>query len=314
MRPPLFRRTWLLLLMLVPLTALAAPQTAYVSAFNRLYRLDLGTAQATPIGSGIGFNDVEAIAFGPNGVLYGIADGTVGSGSGTTDFLIRIDTNTGAGSLVGHLAALEQQGPNGQLDYGLAFTCDGRLWASSDTTGRFWEINPTTAATREVGNTGAPLSDITARGNRLFAIGVTRGFDNPDQQALYQLDPSSALATRVGGLGVPDILSSAGLDFDASGQLWATLDSQPPDVNRATRLARIDTTTGAATVVGSIAGIDGNLSARALAIGPAGACSGGSNNSADPAMVPGPGIPALTLLGLIAGLSGARRLRPRSTR
>ncbi|HET9049775.1 MAG TPA: hypothetical protein VFN29_12545 [Chiayiivirga sp.] len=301
--------------MLVPLTALAAPQTAYVSAFNQLYKLDLDTAHAEPIGTGIGFNDVEAIAFGPNGVLYGIADGTVGLGSSSTDFLIRIDTSTGAGTLVGHLSALEQQGPNGQLDYGLAFTCDGKLWASSDTTGRFWEINPSSATTREVGNTGLPLSDVSARGNQLFAIGVTRGFDDPNQQALYRLDPTTAAATRVGSLGVPDILSSVGMDFDANGQLWATLDSQPPDINRPSRLARINPETGQATVIGSINGIIDNLSARALAIGPAGACSGnGPAGSGDPAMVPGPGIPALLVLGLVAGLSGARRLRPRPTR
>lgn len=309
MRPLMFHRPWLFLLMLVPLSALAAPPTAYVSAFNRLYRLDLVTAQATPIGHGIGFNDVEAIAFGPDGVLYGVADGTIGSGSSATDFLIRIDTTTGVGSLIGQMTALEQQGPNGQLDYGLAFTCDGKLWASSDTTGRFWEINPSNATTREVGNTGAPLSDITARGNRLFAIGVTRGFDNPEQQALYRLDPATAQATRIGSLGLPDILSSAGTDFDANGQLWATLDSQPPDLNRASRLAKIDLATGKATVVGSISGIIDNLSARALAIGPAGACSSNGTNGIGLATVPGPGLPALILLALMATLSGVWRLR-----
>ncbi len=308
MRPPLHRRLLVVLACLLPLPVVAAP-LAYVSAWNALYRLDLATAQATAIGTGLGFNDVEALAFAPDGTLYGVADGTVGSGSGLTDFLIRIDTSTGVGTLVGPLAGLAGEGPNGQLDYGLAFTCDGRLWASSDTTGRFWEIDPRDASTREVGNTQAPLSDIAARGNQLYAIGVQNGFGDATQQALYRLDPATAVATRVGSLQVTDTLSSSGADFDADGVLWATLDSQPPDVNRASRLARIDLTTGEGTSVRSISGISDNLSARALAIGPPGGCS--SSGAALMTTVPGPGVPALILFGLAAAWAGGRRLRRR---
>lgn len=312
MRPPI--RPWLLALLasLLPLSA-AADTTAYVVAWNTLYRLDLSTARATRIGNGVGFNDIEGLAFSPDGTLYGIADGTAGTGSAQTDFLIRINPATGAGTLVGQFPGLAGQGPNGQLDYGLAFTCDGRLWASSDTTGRFWEIDPRNAGVREVGNTGAPLSDLTARGNQLFAIGVRTGFGDPQQQALYSLDPSTGIPTRIGSLGVDDNLSSAGLDFDAQGILWATLDSQPPDFDRPSRLARIDTATGKATVVGSISGIEDNLSARAMAISVPGACDGGDDedrpNAAPPTLVPGPGTPALVLLGLLAAWSGSRRLR-----
>ena len=306
MRPPLHRRLLVVLACLLPFSAVAAP-LAYVSAWNALYRLDLATARATAIGTGLGFNDVEALAFAPDGTLYGVADGTVGSGSGLTDFLIRIDTSTGVGMLVGPLSGLAGQGPNGQLDYGLAFTCDGRLWASSDTTGRFWEINPRDGTTREVGNTQAPLSDITARGNQLYAIGVHNGFGDATQQALYRLDPSTAAATRVGSLQVADTLSSSGADFDADGILWATLDSQPPDVNRPTRLARIDLATGEATAIRSISGIADNLSARSLAIAPPGGCS--NSTAALVATVPGPGVPALILLGMVAAWAGGRRLR-----
>ena len=97
MRPLLRRRLLAALFCLLPLPALAAPQ-AYVSAWNTLYRLDLATGQATPVGTGIGFNDVEGLAFAPDGTLYGVADGTAGSGSASTDFLIRIDTATGTGT------------------------------------------------------------------------------------------------------------------------------------------------------------------------------------------------------------------------
>ncbi len=309
MRPLLTRRLFAALAMLLPLSAFAAP-TAYIAAWNTLYQLDLATAQATRIGNGIGFNDVEGLAFAPDGVLYAVADGTAGSGSAQTDFLIRINPETGVGTLVGSLTGLAGQGPNGQLDYGLTFTCDGRLWASSDTTGRFWEVNPSNAGVREVGNTGYPISDLAARGKQLYGIGVQNGFGNHDDQALYRINPDTAEAIRIGSLGVSDKLSSSGADFDSSGVLWATLDSQPPDVDRPSRLARINLSTGQATVLGSITGIDDNISARAMAIGPPGGCAttGGGNAAVEPTLVPGPGLPALILLGVVTIWTGRRRL------
>ena len=241
-------RDWLLagLLTLLPLMASADP-LGYAVAFDTLYRVDLATGQATLIGP-VGFNDVDGLAFGPDGTLYGAADATAGSGSGISDLLIRIDTNSGAGTLVAPLAGLAGTGPGGSLDYGLAFTCDGRMWASSDSTGQFWEVTPATGAVRLVANTGAPLSGLAANGEALYGIGVTQGSGNATQQALYQIDPETGAVTRIGSLGVGDTLSGAGADFDASGVLWATLDSQPPDFDRASRIARIDLTTGTATV------------------------------------------------------------------
>ena len=309
MRPLLIRRLLTVLAMLLPLSAFAAP-TAYISAWNTLYRLDLATAQATRIGNGIGFNDVEGLAFAPDGALYGVADGTSGSGSAQTDFLIRINPETGVGTLVGSLTGLAGQGPNGQLDYGLTFTCDGRLWASSDTTGRFWEVDPSNGGVREVGNTGYPISDVAAYGKQVYGIGVQNGFGNHDHQALYRINPDTAEAIRIGSLGVSDTLSSSGADFDANGVLWATLDSQPPDVDRPTRLARINLTTGQATVLGPISGITDNISARAMAIGPPGGCAstGGGAAAIEPTLVPGPGLPALILLTVVAVWTGRRRL------
>lgn len=311
MRPLFHRRLLALLACLLPLPLVAAP-TAYVAAWNTLYRLDLTTAQATRIGDGIGFNDVEGLAFAPDGTLYGVADGTIGTGSGLTDFLIRINTNTGEGSLVGPLRGLAGEGPGGQLDYGLSFSCDGRLWASSDTTGLLWEVDPRSGSVREVGNTGAPLSDISTFGSRMYGVGVRTGFGDAAQQALYRIDPSTGTAERIGSLGVTDNLSSAGVDFAADGTLWATLDSQPPDFDRPSRLARIDTVTGLATVVGSITGITDNLSVRALAIEPPAACSGESPSrptATTISAVPGPGRPVLLVLGLLMLWLGARQFR-----
>lgn len=315
MRPSPLR--WLLasVIMLSPLPVLAQA-TAYVSAWDTLYRLDLATGQASRIGNGIGFNDVEGLAISPQGILYGVADGTAGSGSEVTDFLIRIDPATGAGTLVGALPGLSGQGPNNQLDYGLAFTCDGKLWASSDTTGLLWEVDPSNAMVREIGNTGAPLSGLGGRGNQLYGIGVQNGFGERSQQALYRVDPTNAQATRVGSLSINTTLSSGGADFDENGVLWATLDSQPPDVDVPSRLARIDLQTGTAQIVANISGIIDNVSVRGMAIAPPGGCQNSGGGGIEPGPgeiaalpVPGPGLPMLGLFGLIALGLGAYSLR-----
>ena len=285
--------------------ALADP-IGYVSTFSDLYRVDLATGAATRVGP-IRFNDVDGLAFAPDGQLYGVADQTAGSGSGLTDFLVRIDTTTGNGTLVGPLSGLANQGPNGSLDYGLAFTCDGRLWLSSDSTGVLWEVTPGTGQVRQVASTGVPLSGLAARGRELFGIGVRQGFGDAVQQATYRIDTQTGSTERIGSLASVDTLSGAGADFDSGGALWATLDSQPPDFNRATRVARIDLTTGAANVVASLSGIQDNVSARGLAIAPPAACSVGAPGPAQP--VPGAGVLMLIVLSTLAALLGARQLQ-----
>jgi hypothetical protein len=304
---PLRDRLLVGLMALLPLTALAEP-VGYVAAFDRLYRIDLATRQATAVGP-IGFNDVDGLAFGPGGVLYGVADATVGPGSGISDLLITINTTTGAGTLVGPLTGLSGTGPGGNLDYGLAFTCDGRLWMSSDSTGQLWEVTPGTGQVRLVTNTATPLSGLAGWGNELFGVGVQTGFGNAAQQAAYRIEPSTGNVTLIGNLGVGDALSGAGADFDAAGVLWATLDSQPPDVDRPSRVARIELITGTATVTGNITGIADNISARGLAIGPTRGCNVVPIAS-DPSNVPGPGLPMLVLLGALSAAIGLRRLRP----
>src|SRR5690606_21608563 len=141
---------------------------------------------------------------------------------GGTDLLLHIDLQSGAGQVVGALglAAL------GDLDYGLAATCDGRLWASSDTTGQLWEINRFGGGSRLVGALGAPVSGLAAWGQDLYGISVA------DDLALYRIDVETGAATRLGPLGLPNAFYDAGLDFDADGRLWATIDyfnPPPPD-------------------------------------------------------------------------------------
>ncbi len=63
-------------------------------ATDVLYEIDLATGAATPIGGGVGFADVRAVAFA-NSVLYGV--------DAESDKLISIDTTTGVGQEIGDL-------------------------------------------------------------------------------------------------------------------------------------------------------------------------------------------------------------------
>ena len=270
-------RDWLLagLLTLLPLMASADP-LGYAVAFDTLYRVDLATGQATLIGP-VGFNDVDGLAFGPDGTLYGAADATAGSGSGISDLLIRIDTNSGAGTLVAlwpgwpapdrRLARLWPQPSPAMAGCGPRRTAPGSSGS------------PATGAVRLVANTGAPLSGLAANGEALYGIGVTGVAATPPSRRSTRLirKPARSPASVRSALATP--CRSAGADFDASGVLWAA-GLQPPDFDRASRIACIDLTTGIATVIGSATGVTDNISLRSMAIAPTAACATGMARSA----------------------------------
>jgi hypothetical protein len=278
-------------------TAALAEPIGYVSGFHTLYRVDLATGQSTRVGAdaGIAFIDVEALAFDGAGTLHGVADGGRffgGNTSSTTDFLFRVGVASGVGSLVAQMPGLQGQGPNGNLDYGMGFGCDGRLWLSSATTGQFWQLDPTTAGVTLIGNLGVPISGLAARGGILYGVSID------PQPGLYRINVADAVATLIGPLGIGGSVKGVGLSFDGAGQLWATLDGA--DLNP-TRVVRINTSTGAATQVSSLS-LQNGAPARALAIA-AGACM-----ASEPAAVPGPGLPVLILLALVCAGIGARRV------
>lgn len=297
MRPHLLPRLLLAGVALLPL-AVAAEPIAYGVGFSDLYRVDLASGQASRVGA-IGYNDVEGLALTDFNTLLGAVDGTAGAGGTSSDFLVRIDTGTGAGTLLGGLSGLAGAGPNGQLDYGLAQTCDGRLWLSSETSQELWELDRNTGTTRRVGSTGAAISGLAARGGELY--GVSAGA----APSLYRIDVATAASTLIGPLNAGGTVNNVGLDFDASGTLWAVLD--PNDVTPS-RAARIDLATGRATVT---ANIGANIGFKGLAIAPVGACQPGAVGAV-PVAVPGPGLPGLLLLGLAALGLGARALRRRA--
>ena len=139
--------------------ARAADTLAYSESFDTLFRVDLTAhtatkvGQATPVGV-TRFANIEGLTLTPGGTLYGVSDGN------PTKTLLRIDPTTGLATVVGTLV-LTGGDTTGQLDLGMAATCDGKLWLSSGT-GLFWQIDPNTAAATFVGNVGAKVTGLAA--------------------------------------------------------------------------------------------------------------------------------------------------------
>lgn len=305
---PLLGRLLAGLLACLPAAAMAEP-VGYAVGFDQLYRIDLGTGQATVVGP-LGFIDVEGLAFSPSGVLYGVADaGRVPPNNDQTDFLLQIDTSTGAATAVGQLAGLAGLGTGtfGELDYGLAFTCDGSLWLASDTTSQLWQVDPATGGTRLVGNMGAAISGLAGRGNGLYGVSID------GNESFFRIDTGTGQATAIGPLGLPDRMFDAGLDFAANGDLWVTIDyltppaGIPPLRNDVARLnpmggqiLELRLITGAGTDIDTV-------QMEGLALAPPGAC--GEVTEPEPNEIPGPGPLALIPLALVLALSSRKALR-----
>jgi len=278
---------------------LRADPVAYTSGLDTstgvdtLYRVDLATGQASRVGA-IGFVDVEGLAFHPDGNLYGVADGSA-EGGALTDLLIRINTTTGVGTLVAPLAGLANQGTGlGQLDYGLATTCDGRMWLSSDTLGAVWQVDRDSGNVTSLLSAGPRLSGLASRNNELFGIGIE------NDEGLYRIDLVNKTTQRIGSLGLSDKVYDAGLDFSADGRLWASLDYLTPPDGAALVLrndtAQIDVTTGLATQRMAVRGVGEGLNTvqmEGLAISPP-ICGQGTL----PTPVPGISWQGLLALGL----------------
>jgi DNA-binding beta-propeller fold protein YncE len=170
---------------------------------DQLYSIDLGTGVATAIGP-VGFADVECLAIGPGGVLYGVDD--------ITDQLLTIDLATGAGTVVGPLGIAF-------TDCGLAFDDAGALFLSVDSPSPFTlrSVDPSSGAATEIGPQGQQVTGLTWGAGNLFGLGGD-GTDN-----LLVVDRATGAATAVGSFaGVSP--SDGGLEFDGNGVLWGLED------------------------------------------------------------------------------------------
>jgi hypothetical protein len=230
--------------------ARAADTLAYSESFDTLFRVDLTTHTATKIGQATPpgvtrLANIEGLTLTPGGTLYGVSDT---NGAKT---LLSIDPKTGLGTVVGTLN-LTGGDTSGQLDLGMAATCDGKLWLSSGT-GLFWQVDPSTAASTFVGNLGAKVTGLAARGNRVYGAG-SQGNNN-----FYTINTSTGAAALVGAYGSSNYITTTSPGLDAGGRLWAVLNYVPPPQGQNTfpewsDLAQIDPVTGALTNTGPITG------------------------------------------------------------
>ncbi len=233
---------------LLPMTATAAPlgYTAVGIQGDQLAEINMADGSLRIIGSmgGIGnvpFADVEGMALDSKGRLFAVSD--------LAETLLRVDITTGAAAPIGPLFGLglrgQGAGPFNQLDFGLSFTCDGRLWLSSDAVKKLWEIDTFTGVAMLVGDTGVKISALAGYDNDLYGLGVD------EDEGLYQIDRETGAATLIGRTGLPYSFYDAGMDFDAEGNLWATLDFNPPPSGRnqdfrVSEIVQIDRETGLA--------------------------------------------------------------------
>ena len=288
---------------------LAADVIGYSEAFDTLYRVDLTTrtaveiGRATPIGAPR-YAVIEGLTLSPTGQLYAVSD------ADSVKTLLQIDPSTGLASPIGNLA-LTGGTVNQQLDLGLAFTCDGRLWMSSGP-GMFWQVNPVNAAATYIGNLGVKVTGLAAEGGVLYGTG-SQGNNN-----LYRIDPVHATATLVGayGAGVSYITVTSPA-FDASGRFWAVLDYVPPPndtdpVAEWSDLAQIDPMSGVLSDLGDItasgnsAGDLAFIGLRGLALPPT-ICAARRPTDMTPAL----SWPAIAALIALVGLLGGTRLTRR---
>lgn len=292
-------------------TGANAQTVGYAAGYDTLYRVTLESGAATAVGrfgtvaSGAGtvpISDVEGLAFSPRGQLYAVSD--------ARDLLVTVDTATGQATVIGSLG-LRGQGGNqfDNLDFGLAFTCDGRLWLSSDVSRELWRVDPATGATTLVGKIDQPVSGLASWNGELYGIGVL------DRHNVYRIDTATAQATLVASLGTSFTVYDAGADFDAQGRLWITLDSLAPPEGLPSvyreELTRVDIANGmldARVITGIGSGIN-IVQMEALAIAPPSCGNGGgiAATAAVPAQSPWAlALMALALAGL--GLFGLRRV------
>lgn len=211
---------WLMLAM--------APMTAFAQTFgyavnsddefdaDQLLRINLSTGAVQFIGPlPTSLEDVEGLAFGPDGTLYAVDNAT------KAVFVVNPDT---VGALpVGNRRPNLGFSTASNLDFGMTFTCTNRLLLVAEETQSLYEIDIATGQAMVVGNSGGlghPMTAIASFGTRTVAL-ASGG-------ALYDIDVDDGTSSLIGQIQGFEI-SDAGLAFDTQGNLWAVLDGTRPD-------------------------------------------------------------------------------------
>jgi len=229
------------LLIVAPAGASAATlyaATAGGSGNGTLYRLN--AQGGTPAAVGVIGYAVTGLAVDPTtGVLYG---STTANSTASPNSIIRIDKNTGAGTLVG---------PTGNTNHAIAdiaFDSTGQLWGWSEETDELVSINKATGALTIVGSNIGSEGD----GMDFDSGGTLYGMFNGASGDLFTVDTTTGDATVVTSLsGAP--LPSGNMpaaSFGCDGSTLFALDGL--NGNPQVSLVTVNTTTGAMTTIGDV--------------------------------------------------------------
>ncbi|HWM91351.1 MAG TPA: hypothetical protein VN493_11340 [Thermoanaerobaculia bacterium] len=236
------KRSLALLTLTLTLTAAlpAAAGTGYSvqsDGNHKLYKIDLVSGVATPVGNGTGFEGVEGLTFGPGcKTLYGVDD--------VKDRLLTCDIKTGGCASTGSLGV-------DVTDTGLAFANNGKLYMSTDAPKnpiRFFEVDLKTGFATWTGNQGTEVTGLAANPFGVWGLGG----DGKDD--LVAVNPGTGKAITIGKLGKAVTLQDGGLDFDRDGTLYGLNDLGPgsPSSGRASQLFKINVQTGSAALAASL--------------------------------------------------------------
>lgn len=266
---------------------------------DSLYRIDLATGAETLIGKvlslGVGRTDIEGLAFDTAGTLWAVDD--------ESRMLFPVDPGTGLVESASEVSITGLGAASGN-DFGLTFTCSGKLYLTSVESQSLYSLglDGTASLIGAAGSLGVRISAIAAYGNpaRLYGLGNGLISDGgpKDNRSLYEIDTGDGTVTLIGEIGAQAAdYFEAGLSFDDSGTLWAITDRRTIAQNLGSEVLRLDTGTGEAALVSTttVAGFE------SLAVAPPAGCS--PDNGEDsylPVPVFGPAGALLAILALLA--------------
>lgn len=263
------------------------------SGGSGLLQIDMATGEVTEIGPYASEIGINSLAFGPDGMLYGVGSNLAGGAH-----LVAIDPATGAATVVVKLMLSD---PSSFFEAMTADAC-GRLWAQGllgmpggGLRESIIAIDPTTGEVEEVVSNPLPSGPrgLAASGETLFTVlyGV-----------LSVLDPATGEITPIAGSSVPNL----DLDFAADGFLWGVSGASPVPipipVPTSGHTFRVDPQTGDVEVVSE----NDRVMNGGAAIGPPPGVCGSGPPLAIPAVSP-LGLAALAILLAASGMAVARR-------